>query len=121
MTNKVILIVEDESRNLSMFHDLLFMHGFSTLEATDGQKAVELAQEKKPDLILMDIMLPVLNGLDAMKILKAGEGTKSIPIIALTALAMQNDKDDAFKAGCDAYVAKPVNMLDLLKTINSFF
>jgi len=117
---KIILIVEDEPKNLKLFRDLLQRFGFETVEATDGEQGVELAREKKPDLILMDIMMPKMDGLEATRLLKADATTKRIPIIALTSYAMKGDRERTIEAGCDGYIAKPVDIQELLKAVGQF-
>jgi len=117
---KVVLIVEDEPKNLKLFRDLLQARGITTREATDGRQAVESVRSGKPDLILMDIQMPVMDGLEATKILKADPETASIPIIALTAFAMRGDREKAMEAGCDGYIAKPINVRDFLEEVSSF-
>lgn len=115
---KVILIVEDDERNLKLFRDLLQVSGYTTLEATDGKQGVELAREKKPDLILMDIQMPVMDGLEATKLLKNNDVTKDIPIVALTAYAMQGDEEKMREAGFDGYISKPIDVKGFLKKIS---
>ncbi len=117
---KTVLIVEDDPRNLKLIQDVLQVSGYQTLAAVDGQQALELARKRKPDLILMDIQLPVIDGLEATKILKADPGTRRIPIIALTALAMHGDKEKILQAGCDDYFSKPVDIHALLEKIKDF-
>ncbi len=114
---KVILIVEDEPKNLTLLRDLLQVSGYSTIEATDGEKGVELAKASKPDLILMDIMMPNMDGLEATRILKADATTSNIPILALTSYAMKEDEDRILKAGCDGYLAKPIDIQELVKKV----
>jgi two-component system, cell cycle response regulator DivK len=118
---KQILIVEDEPRNLKLLRDLLQKFGYQILEAPDGEQGVKMAVEKIPDLILMDIMMPKMDGLEATRIIKADEKTRHIPIIALTSYAMKGDREKTIEAGCDGYIAKPVDIQDLLKTVKSFF
>ncbi len=115
--NKVILIVEDDPGNMRVFRDLLQIKGYDTLEATDGRQGVDLAKENIPDLILMDIQLPVLNGLEATKILKADPSTAKIPIIGLTACAMPEDRERTLDAGCDDYLAKPTDISTFLQKV----
>ena len=117
---KKILIVEDEPRNLKLFRDLLQRIGYETIEATDGEQGVELARARNPDLILMDIMMPKMDGIEATRILKADTATKNIPIIALTSYAMKGDRERTLEAGCDGYIAKPVDIQELLKAIEHF-
>ena len=106
---RVILIVEDDPKNLKLIRDLLQIRGYTTLEATDGKQGVDMAREKMPDLILMDIQMPVMDGLEATSILKTDPVTKSIPIIALTAFAMQGDREKCMEAGCSDYITKPLD------------
>jgi two-component system cell cycle response regulator DivK len=115
---KVILIVEDDPKNLKLFRDLLQVSGYTTLEATDGKQGVELAREEKPDLILMDIQMPVMDGLEATKLLKNDDVTKDIPIIAITAYAMKGDEEKMRDAGCDGYITKPIDVKGFLKKIS---
>ncbi len=117
---KVILIVEDDPKSLVLIRDLLQASGYSTIEATDGEKGVELAKAKKPDLILMDIQMPVMDGLEATRILKADTTTGNIPVLALTAYAMKGDEDGILQVGCDGYLAKPFNIQELLKTVAGY-
>jgi CheY-like chemotaxis protein len=117
---KVILIVEDDPMSLELFRDVLQVSGYATLEATDGRWGVELAQEKKPDLILMDIQLPVMDGLEATGILKADSATKNIPIIALTAYAMEEDEERAIQAGADGYLTKPIRIQGFLEAVEEY-
>jgi len=117
---KKILIVEDDPRNLKLFRDLLQRIGYETFEATDGEQGVELARARNPDLILMDIMMPKMDGIEATRILKADTATKNIPIIALTSYAMKGDKERTLEAGCDGYIAKPVDIQELLKAVEHY-
>jgi two-component system cell cycle response regulator DivK len=106
---RVVLIVEDDPKNLKLIRDLLQIRGYTTLEATDGKQGVDMARAKMPDLILMDIQMPVMDGFEAISILKADPVTKSIPIIALTAFAMQGDREKCIEAGCNDYITKPLD------------
>ena len=117
---KTILIVEDEPRNLKLLRDLLQRFGYETMEATDGEQGVELAGARIPNLILMDIMMPKMDGLEATRIIKADTNTKHIPIIALTSYAMKGDRERTIEAGCDGYIAKPVDIQEVLKAIEHF-
>ena len=117
---KLILIVDDEPKNLTLLRDLLQVSGYSTIEATDGKQGVELARAKKPDLILMDIQMPVMDGLDATRILKAEAATRNIPVLALTSYAMKGDEGRILEAGCDGYLAKPYNIQELLKEVAKY-
>ena len=105
---KVILIAEDEPRNLRLMRDLLQARGYITIEATDGKQGVELARIRIPDLILMDIQLPVIDGLEATKALKADAATRDIPVVALTGYTMAGDEQRIREAGCDEYIGKPI-------------
>jgi two-component system cell cycle response regulator DivK len=117
---KMILIVEDEPKNLKLFRDLLNASGYKTIEATDGKQGVELAKAKKPDLILMDVMMPKMDGLEATRILKADATTSNIPILALTSYAMKGDKERILQAGCNGYLAKPINIKEFLQEVTKY-
>ena len=118
--SKTILIVEDEPKNMKLLRDLLQRFGYAILEASDGEEGVTSAGENIPNLILMDIMMPKMDGLEATRIIKADAKTKDIPIIALTSYAMKGDRERTIEAGCDGYIAKPVDILEVLKTIEHF-
>lgn len=115
--DELILIVEDDPKNLTLFRDLLQRVGYTTIEAENGREGVNLARANKPALILMDIQLPVMDGLKATKILKSDAKTKNIPILALTSYAMKGDRDKILQAGCDGYLAKPVDVREFLATV----
>jgi two-component system cell cycle response regulator DivK len=117
---KVILIVEDEPKNLKLVRDLLQVSGYKTIEATDGKQGIELAKTRKPDLILMDIMMPKMDGLEAARILKADATTRNIPIVALTSYVMKGDKERILQAGCDGYIAKPIDIQELLEKVSEY-
>lgn len=117
---KVILIIEDDPKSLKLIRDLLRASGYTIIEATDGRQGVELAKAQKPDLILMDIQMPVIDGFEATRILKADGGTKDIPVVALTAYAMQGDEEKMRKAGCDGYIAKPIDTKEFLKMVAEY-
>ncbi len=117
---KVVLIVEDEPQNLTLIRDLLQFSGCKTLEATDGKQAVQLARDNKPNLILMDIQMPVMDGFEATAILKNEEETKNIPIIALTASVMNGAKERILAAGFDGYISKPINIREFLKKVSEY-
>ncbi len=114
---KLILIVEDEPRNSTLLRDLLQVSGYSTIEATDGKQGVELAKSRKPDLILMDVQMPEMDGLEATRIIKADAATSNIPILALSSHAMKGDEEWILQAGCDGYLAKPFDIRELLKEV----
>ncbi len=117
---KLILIVEDEPKNLTLLRDLLQVSGYKTIEATDGKQGVELAKSKKPDLILMDVQMPKMDGLEATRILKADTTTGNISILALTSYAMKGDEERILQAGCDGYLAKPFDIQELLKIVAEY-
>jgi two-component system, cell cycle response regulator DivK len=117
---KRILIVEDDYRSMTLLNDFLQAHGYEILKASEGAEAVNLARHEQPDLILMDIRLPNISGLDATRLLKNDDQTKKIPIIAVTAFATPGDQTTALESGCAAYILKPVNVYELLKTVGSF-
>lgn len=117
---KVILIIEDDPKSLMLARDLLQVSGYKTIEATDGKQGIELAKTKKPDLILMDVQMPKMDGLEATRILKADSVTRGIPIIALTASAMKEDKERISQAGCDGYITKPIDIKGFLKTVAEY-
>lgn len=117
MTGERILVVEDNEKNMKLFRDVLVATGYRTLEATTGGDAVDMASEHTPDLVLMDIQLPDLDGVQALHRLRADERTATIPIVALTAQAMRGDRERFLAAGFDGYVSKPVNVRDLLETV----
>jgi two-component system cell cycle response regulator DivK len=112
-----ILIVEDNELNKKLLRDLLAAHGYETLETSDGLDAINLARDGQPDLILMDIQLPDVSGLEVTRWLRDDDRTKRIPIIAVTAFAMQGDERRALDSGCDAYLSKPIMIRHLLQTV----
>ncbi|MEK6746935.1 MAG: response regulator [Pseudomonadota bacterium] len=117
---KRILIVEDNDLNLKLFRDLLAAHGYETLETKDGLEAIMLTRNERPDLVLMDIQLPEISGLDVTRRLKADESISSIPIIAVTAFAMKDDEEKILSAGCEAYISKPISIQPFLNTVRRF-
>ncbi len=119
MDQKKILIVEDNELNMKLFHDLLEVHGYTTLQTKDGREALQLAREHRPDLILMDIQLPEVSGLEVTKWIKADDELKSIPVIAVTAFAMKGDEEKIRSGGCEAYIAKPISVDSFLETIQT--
>lgn len=116
----VILIVEDDDQTLKLLRDIYEIFGHRVIEATDGKAAIECAAREKPDLITMDLQLPVLSGLDATKALKANPVTSNIPIIALTASAMKGQDELALEAGCDAYICKPFDIDTLMEKLEKY-
>jgi len=119
MDQKKILIVEDNELNMKLFHELLEVHGYTTLQTKDGREALQLAREHRPDLILMDIQLPEVSGLEVTKWIKADDDLKSIPVIAVTAFAMKGDEEKIRSGGCEAYIAKPISVNSFLETIQT--
>ncbi len=117
MTDERILVVEDNEKNMKLFRDVLAAVGYRTLEATTGRDAIDLATEHTPDLVLMDIQLPDLDGVQALQRLRADARTETIPVVALTAQAMRGDRERFLAAGFDGYVSKPVNVRDLIETV----
>ena len=117
---KRILIVEDNDLNLKLFRDLLTAHGYETIETKGGLEAIELTRIHHPDLILMDIQLPEISGLDVTRQLKADGSISAIPIIAVTAFAMKDDEEKILSAGCEAYISKPISIVPFLNTLRRF-
>src|SRR6185436_10906298 len=115
----LILLVEDDLLNREMIGRYLIIQGFEVITAVDGTQAVALAQSQLPDLILMDMGLPILSGWQATAQIKAAPGTRTIPIVALTAYAMAEDRDRAYTVGCDDFETKPVNFLQLKAKIET--
>jgi two-component system, cell cycle response regulator DivK len=114
----LILIVEDNERNLKLVRDVLQVKGFKTIEAGTAELGIELAASSKPDLILMDIQLPGMNGIDALKVLRANPATAAIPVVAVTASVMQQDRTLITEAGFDGYIGKPINIKEFLLSVN---
>lgn len=117
---KKILIVEDNDLNLKLFKDLLEAHGYETYQTKDGFEALTLARNVRPDLILMDIQLPEISGLDVTKRLKADVEVRHIPVIAVTAFAMKDDEEMILNAGCEAYMSKPISIPTFIGLIRQF-
>ena len=117
---KTVLIVEDNELNMKLFHDLLDAHGYDTLQTRDGMEALALARQHRPDLILMDIQLPEVSGLEVTKWIKEDENLASIPIIAVTAFAMKGDEEKIRDGGCEAYIAKPISVNTFIDTVKKF-
>lgn len=117
---KTVLVVEDNALNLKLFVDLLDYHGYRTLTTTFGRTAIELAQQHRPDLVLLDIQLPDITGMDVAHQLKAHEDTQAIPIIAVTAFAMAGDRQQVLASGCDDYLAKPFNVQAFLRMVERY-
>ncbi|WP_346895258.1 response regulator [uncultured Roseibium sp.] len=117
---KTVLIVEDNELNMKLFHDLLEAHGYETLQTRTGIEALELARTHHPDLILMDIQLPEVSGLEVTKWIKEDEDLCSIPVIAVTAFAMKGDEERIRQGGCEAYISKPISVAKFLETVRSY-
>jgi two-component system cell cycle response regulator DivK len=117
---KRILIVEDNELNMRLLNDVLEMQGYSILKTDQGEVAIELARRCQPDLILMDIQLPDISGMEATRRLKSDEATRGIPVIAVTAFAMSGDERRIRDSGCDAYVSKPIMLQEFLAIVEKF-
>jgi two-component system cell cycle response regulator DivK len=115
----LILIVEDNEKNLKLVRDVLQVKGYSTIEAGNGEDGVALAASRKPDLVLMDIQLPGMSGIEALKVLRADPATAGIPVIAVTASVMQQDRNLITEAGFDGYIGKPINLKEFLDTVRN--
>ncbi len=117
MAGERILVVEDNEKNMKLVRDVLLATGYRTLEAVTGDQAVALAAEHEPDLVLMDIQLPDVDGVHALRRLRADERTAAIPVLAVTAQAMHGDRERFLAAGFDGYVSKPLNVRELIGTV----
>ncbi|MFG1344577.1 response regulator [Xanthobacter autotrophicus DSM 431] len=117
---KTVMIVEDNELNMKLFHDLLEAHGYRTVETRSGVEAVELARAHRPDLIIMDIQLPEISGLDVTRKLKADPELRVIPVVAVTAFAMKGDEERIRAGGCEAYLSKPISVAKFLQTVKQF-
>lgn len=117
---KKVLIVEDNELNMKLFHDLLEAHGIGTIETRDGTKVLEIARAQAPDLILMDIQLPEVSGLEVTKWLKADPDLRQIPVIAVTAFAMKGDEQKIREGGCEDYISKPISVSRFLEVIDVY-
>ncbi|MEI6260171.1 MAG: response regulator [Deltaproteobacteria bacterium] len=118
---KTIIVVEDAPLNMKLIREILTYRGDTVFEAANGREGVDLAIEKKPDLILMDIQMPVMDGMEAARLIKANPSTRHIPIVALTGYAMDGDEKQMREAGCDGYLSKPFKIKELLLAIDVFF
>ena len=114
---KTVMIVEDNELNMKLFHDLLEAHGYDTVGTRNGIEALDLARKHHPDLILMDIQLPEVSGLEVTKWLKEDADLRAIPVVAVTAFAMKGDEERIREGGCEAYIAKPISVSHFLDTI----
>jgi two-component system cell cycle response regulator DivK len=117
---KTVLIVEDNELNMKLFNDLLEAHGYATIQTKSGVEAVELARRHRPNLILMDIQLPEVSGLEVTQWLKDDEELRSIPIVAITAFAMKGDEEKIRQGGCEAYLSKPISVVKFLETVRNY-
>ncbi|MDH3474411.1 MAG: response regulator [Rhodospirillales bacterium] len=117
---KTVMVVEDNDLNMKLFHDLLEAHGYNILQTKDGMEALKMAREHRPDLILMDIQLPEVSGLEVTKWIKEDDNLKSIPVVAVTAFAMKGDEEKIREGGCEAYIAKPISVTNFLETVERF-
>jgi two-component system, cell cycle response regulator DivK len=117
---RTVLIVEDNELNMKLFHDLLEAHGYSTVATRNGVEAIELARTYRPDLILMDIQLPEVSGLEVTKWIKDDPDLHAIPVVAVTAFAMKGDEERIRQGGCEAYLSKPISVAKFMETIRRF-
>ena len=117
---KTVLVVEDNDLNMKLFHDLLEAHGYQILQTKNGRDALRLAREHHPDLILMDIQLPEISGLEVTKLIKSDVSLRQIPVVAVTAFAMKGDEEKIREGGCEAYIAKPISVAHFIATVERF-
>src|SRR5260221_1468030 len=115
--SKTVMIVEDNELNMKLFHDLLEAHGYNTVPTGNGIEALDLARKHRPDLILMDIQLPEVSGLEVTKWLKDDQDLRVIPVVAVTAFAMKGDEERIREGGCEAYLSKPISVGKFIETI----
>ncbi len=118
--DKTILIVEDNDLNMKLFNDVLEAQGYTILQSKDGMEALKMAREHLPDLILMDIQLPEVSGLEVTKWIKEDDLLRDIPVIAVTAFAMKGDEEKIREGGCEAYIPKPISVSMFIQTVESF-
>jgi two-component system cell cycle response regulator DivK len=118
--SKTVMIVEDNELNLKLFHDLLEAHGYRTIGTRNGFEVVDLARKRRPDLILMDIQLPEISGLEVTKWLKEDSELQAIPVVAVTAFAMKGDEERIREGGCQAYLSKPISVPKFIETMRRF-
>lgn len=117
---KHVLVVEDNELNLKLFCDLLKAHGYETTQTRDGREVLDLVRAHRPDLIVMDIQLPHISGLEVIRALKSDEELKGIPVLAVTAFATQGDDDRIRDEGADGYVSKPISVMKFIETVRQF-
>ncbi len=118
--SKTVMIVEDNELNMKLFNDLLESQGYETIQTANGMEALDLARAHHPDLILMDIQLPEVSGLEVTKWLKEDEELRNIPVVAVTAFAMKGDEERILAGGCEGYISKPISVPHFLETIASY-
>ena len=118
--SKKVLVVEDNELNMKLFNDLLEANGYEVIQTRDGLSALDLARQHRPDLILMDIQLPEVSGIEVTKWLKEDDELRVIPVIAVTAFAMKGDEQKIREGGCEAYISKPISVVSFLQTIDSY-
>ena len=117
---KTVMIVEDNELNMKLFNDLLRAHGYDTMPMRNGYEALEALETRHPDLIIMDIQLPEISGLEVTRRIKADERVRHIPVIAVTAFAMKGDEERIRQGGCEAYISKPISVGKFIETIKSY-
>ncbi|MEM8750109.1 MAG: response regulator [Pseudomonadota bacterium] len=117
---KTVMIVEDNELNMKLFNDLLEAQNYSTIQTSNGLEALDLARRHHPDLILMDIQLPEVSGLEVTKWLKEDDELARIPVIAVTAFAMKGDEERIRQGGCEAYISKPISVMKFIETVKSY-
>ena len=119
-TQKTVLIVEDNELNMKLFNDLLEAHGYRTIQTRSGNEALDLARSNRINLILMDIQLPGVSGLEVIRWLKDDETLRTIPVVAITAFAMKGDEEKIRQGGCEAYLSKPISVVKFLETVGAY-
>ncbi|RFB81523.1 response regulator [Methylovirgula sp. 4M-Z18] len=117
---KKVLIVEDNELNMKLFNDLLEAHKYETIQTRDGREVLDIVRSNRPDLILMDIQLPEVSGLEVTRWLKADANLRSIPVVAITAFAMKGDEEKIREGGCEAYLSKPISVVKFLETVRNY-
>jgi two-component system, cell cycle response regulator DivK len=117
---KTVLVVEDNELNMKLFHDLLEANGYDIVQTRSGLEAIDLARKHHPDLILMDIQLPEVSGLEVTKWLKEDDDLRAIPVVAVTAFAMKGDEERIRQGGCEAYLSKPISVAKFIETVKAY-
>ena len=120
MNKPAVLVIEDNELNMTLFRELLLIEGFRVVEAFDAETGIQQAREKMPAIILMDIQLPGMDGMTATRLIRKDPDLKNIPVVALTAYAMEKDKKEAIKAGCTGFIAKPIDTRNFATTVSDF-